>query len=136
MALDAFLSLVFPRRCVGCKAAGALWCRICEAALEPLPTVRCRRCGAPTRWDVARCRECTGIGFHFTRAWAAVAHRGPAAALVRRWKDHGLDLSGVAARAILRQHPAPPVEDALVIPVPGDPARVRWRGVDGPGALA
>src|SRR5262249_57303799 len=100
------------------------------------PAIRCGLCGAPTRWAVARCRECRRMRFHFTQSWSAVAHRGPAAALLRRWKDGGLELSAVAAKTILRQLPAPPVAGAVVVAVPADPARVRWRGVDGPGALA
>ena len=58
----------------------------------------CTRCGAPTRWEVAACRECQAFTPAFASAWAAVAHRGAGAALVRRWKDGGLDLADVAAR--------------------------------------
>jgi predicted amidophosphoribosyltransferase len=135
VAIDV-LSLVFPRRCAGCDTRGMLWCMTCASALEPLPAVRCGLCGAPTRWPVTRCRECRQMRFHFTRSWSAVAHRGPAAALLRRWKDGGLELSAVAAETILRQLPEPPRTGAAVVPVPADPARVRWRGVDGPAALA
>jgi predicted amidophosphoribosyltransferase len=135
VALDV-LSLVFPHRCAGCDARGAPWCTTCDTALEPLPAVRCRRCSAPTRWPVDRCRECERTVCRYTRAWSAVAHRGPAVTLLRRWKDHGLDLSAVAAGAILRQLPRPPEAGAVVVPVPADPGRVRWRGVDGPAALA
>jgi predicted amidophosphoribosyltransferase len=135
VALD-LLSVVFPHRCAGCGARGSPWCLDCERALEPLPPVRCARCGAPTRWAVSRCRECVEGRHRFTRAWSAVAHRGPAAALLRRWKDHGLDLSAVAAGAILRQLPRPPEPGAVVVPVPAEAGRARWRGVDGPSALA
>jgi predicted amidophosphoribosyltransferase len=135
VALDV-LSVLFPSRCAGCDARGAPWCVDCDEALAPLSPVRCERCGKPTRWPVARCRECSEGTHVFTRAWSAVAHEGPAATLLRHWKDQGLDLSGVAADVILRQLPQAPAPGAVVVPVPADAGRARWRGVDGPAALA
>jgi competence protein ComFC len=135
VALDV-LSLVFPNRCAGCDARGAPWCVDCDGRLEPLPAVRCARCGSPTRWPVPHCRQCLEGKHGFTRAWSAVTHDGPAAALLRRWKDDGLDLSEFAAGVILRQLPRPPEPGAVVVPVPAEGGRARWRGVDGPAALA
>jgi predicted amidophosphoribosyltransferase len=135
VALDV-VSLVFPHRCAGCGARGAPWCVDCDESLAPLPPVRCQRCGTPTRWSVPRCRQCLQGTHVFARAWSAVAHDGPAAALLRRWKDEGIDLSGVAAGAILRQLPSSPQPGAVVVPVPAERGRARWRGVDGPAAMA
>jgi predicted amidophosphoribosyltransferase len=135
VALDV-VSVLFPQRCAGCDARGAPWCVDCDAQLAPLSPVRCARCGTPTRWAVPRCRQCLQGRHAFARAWSAVAHDGAAAALLRRWKDGGIDLSGVAAAAILRQLPIPPEPGAVVVPVPAEKGRARWRGVDGPAALA
>jgi len=44
---EELLDLVFPRRCVQCRAFGAWLCAACAAQLTPLPAVRCSRCGAP-----------------------------------------------------------------------------------------
>jgi predicted amidophosphoribosyltransferase len=135
MVAGVLLSLLAPRRCAGCGAAGALWCEACFAALERVGRRGCERCGAPTRWPVQACRECRGRRLAFERAVGAVAHRGAGARLVQRWKDGGLDLGAVAARAVLERLPAPPLH-AVVCPVPADRSRVLRRGVDGPAALA
>lgn len=132
--LDLLLSLVVPRVCAGCGSPGRLWCEPCIAELEPVGMPACARCGAPTRWAVTSCRECAGWEPAFATAWAAVAHRGSGAALVHVWKDRGLDLADVAARAIEERH-VPPDADCLC-PVPASPGRARARGVDGPAALA
>lgn len=46
-ALDGMVDLIFPKRCVVCRAAGSWLCAVCERDLRPLPDDRCRRCGAP-----------------------------------------------------------------------------------------
>jgi predicted amidophosphoribosyltransferase len=132
--LDALLSLILPQSCAACATPGPLWCASCMAELEPVGAPCCSRCGAPTRWEVASCRECHAFIPSFSSAWAAVAHRGAGAVLVRRWKDGGLDLADVAAR-VIEERRIPPEVDCLVA-VPSSPARARRRGVDGPHALA
>jgi predicted amidophosphoribosyltransferase len=131
--LDALLSLIVPRACAGCSAPGPLWCDTCVAELEPVGAPNCGRCGAPTRWEVASCRECQGWSPGFESAWAAIAHRGSGAALVRAWKDRGLELADVAAR-VIEERRVPPEADCLCA-VPASVSRARLRGVDGPTAL-
>jgi predicted amidophosphoribosyltransferase len=87
----------------------------------------CDRCGAPTAWPVARCRECSGRRLAFASARAAVAYDDEVRRLVRAWKERGLrhlaaDAAGVVAEAV----PAPAV-DALTF-VPPDRARSLERG--------
>ncbi|HEY1478383.1 MAG TPA: double zinc ribbon domain-containing protein [Gaiellales bacterium] len=132
--LDALLSLIVPRACAGCSAAGPLWCETCVAELEPVGSPSCGRCGAPTRWQLEACRECRGWQPAFDVAWAAVAHRNTGAALVRVWKDRGLDLADVAARVIEERRVPPDVDCLCAVPASG--ARARRRGVDGPSGLA
>jgi predicted amidophosphoribosyltransferase len=134
VVLDALLSLILPRSCAGCAAPGALWCASCLAELEPVGAPCCTRCGSPTRFAVASCRECQAFAPSFSSAWAAVAHRGAGAVLVRRWKDGGLDLAEVAA-GVIEERRVPPDVDCLYA-VPASPARARRRGIDGPHALA
>ncbi len=110
--IDGVLDLVFPKRCVQCRAVGAWLCERCAAGLQPLPAPRCSRCGAPGLWappgaagrreraaelrgrgasprraDAAiaasrRCRECGCRDLAFTTATAAFVYEGPARALV------------------------------------------------------
>jgi ComF family protein len=103
--LDELLDLVFPRRCVQCRAVGGWLCPACAAELRPLPARRCRRCGAPAdcnglpgllgqsrpgvdcgttpAWS---CPECEGRALAFEGAAAAFAYDGPARALVTACK--------------------------------------------------
>ena len=104
-ALDGLLDLVFPRRCVVCRAAGDWLCAACAADLRPLPDDRCRRCGAPLRRAgrparparamssgarMPACRECAGRDLAFAAASAAFCYEGPARALVTACKFRAL----------------------------------------------
>jgi ComF family protein len=101
-ALDGLLDLVFPRRCVVCRAPGSWLCDACAAGLTPLPDDRCRRCGAPlgragrparTGSGARRmpaCRECAGRDLQFSAATAAFCYEGPARALVTACKFRAL----------------------------------------------
>ena len=134
MALGRLASLLVPLRCAGCGNPGAGWCGACEAALVGLEGPRCGRCGAPARWPVERCRECSGRRLAFSAAWAAVAHEGSARALLHRWKAGGIDLAAVASAAIIARRAAPEADGICAVPC--DPGRRRMRGVDGPAAMA
>jgi ComF family protein len=118
------LDLVLPERCVSCGRAGSLCCAACAGAIERLDGPLCARCGAPTSWPVARCRECEGRRIAFTQARAAVAYDASTRALVRAWKERGLrrlgDIAAALALEVLEPPPAaavtwiPPVTDRLL----------------------
>lgn len=133
--MGVVLDLLLPRRCVACRAPGT---QLCDACLTGLPRIRpplCARCGAPTAWPVARCRECAGRRLAFASARAAVEYDEGARRLVTAWKDSGLRDLVEAAGAVVAGELAPPLVDALVF-VPADPDRRRWRGHHPPEALA
>jgi predicted amidophosphoribosyltransferase len=121
------LDLILPVRCVVCGAAGEQLCRACRDALPLLAPPLCDRCGAPTAWPVARCRECSGRRLAFATARAAVAYDDAVRRLVRAWKERGLrTLASVAADAVAAALPPPRV--AGLAYVPADPARGLQRG--------
>ena len=129
------LDLVLPRRCVACGLGEELVCADCRAQLRRLDGTLCARCGSPTAWPVARCRECAGRRLSFASARAAVAYDGPARPLVAGWKDRGLrplarEFGGLVTDVV----PCPAVE-ALTF-VPGDPERSLKRGQNAAEALA
>lgn len=129
------LDLLVPRRCVACGAGEELVCAGCRGALRRLDGTLCARCGAPTAWPVARCRECAGRRLSYTSARAAVAYEGPTRPLVAGWKDRGLrPLAREFAVLLAEVVPRPPVE-ALTF-VPGDPERSLKRGQNAAQALA
>jgi len=87
----------------------------------------CERCGAPTAWPVARCRECAGRRLAFGSARAAVAYDEAVRRIVGGWKERGLrrlaeDLAAVVAEAL--PHPG----EVTVTFVPPDPGRRLERG--------
>ena len=124
VALDGLLDLVFPRRCVVCRAPGSWLCDACAAGLHPLPDDRCRRCGAPLRRAgrpahagsgarrMPACRECAGRDLAFSSATAAFCYEGPARALVTACKFRALrtltdDLAEALRRRSRRSPPVP-----------------------------
>lgn len=121
------LDLVLPRRCVVCRAHGALLCARCRAALPELTPPLCARCGAPTAWPVERCRECGGRRLAFDCARAAVPYDDAVRRLVHAWKERGLrSLADVAADLVAERVPRPAAE--VVTFVPADSWRARERG--------
>ena len=129
------LDLVAPRRCAVCGLVDADLCDPCRSSLQRIQDPLCARCGAPTAWPVARCKECAGRRLPFASARAAVAYDGRARTLVAGWKERGArGLSGVLADLVAEAVPRPSA-DALAF-VPGDPERSLWRGQNAAEALA
>jgi ComF family protein len=157
-ALDGLLDLVFPRRCVVCRAPGSWLCEACAEDLHPLPDGRCGRCGAPLRragrparsprpGSAARrmpaCRECAGRDLAFTAASAAYCYDGPARTLVTACKFRALraladDLAERAAPAFADAARAAGADgvEVLVTSVPAHHDHRRDRGFDLAESLA
>lgn len=120
------LGALLPQRCAVCAAPGEELCAGCRDGLRRLTSPLCARCGAPTAWPVARCRECSGRRLAFASARAAIAYDPAAAQLVRSWKERGLrKLAHVAADLVVESVSRP--EGALTF-VPPDLERARQRG--------
>jgi predicted amidophosphoribosyltransferase len=126
-----------PPACLACRApladAAAELCVACRRALPWLPTPRCVRCGLP-----APCaRRCPARGAAFERAWAPLAHDGPARALVAALKFRGaLPVARLMAAQIAAAAPRELLAGAALVPVPLHPARRRARGFDQAGLIA
>jgi ComF family protein len=121
------LDVLLPQRCLVCGAAGPQLCAGCRAALPVLGPPLCDRCGAPTAWPVARCRECTGRRLAFATARAAVAYDDRVRRLVAGWKERGLRRLADEAAAMMAQTLDRP-GDAVVTFVPPDCDRRLTRG--------
>jgi predicted amidophosphoribosyltransferase len=129
------LDFLVPRTCAICRAAGALVCSACRAALPRLTPPVCARCGALSAWPVARCSECAGRRLAFASARAAVAYDARVRTFVAAWKERGLRALADFAAAIVVEVVARP-RVALLSWVPSDPGRVRQRGHHPPERLA
>ena len=136
MGLAALLDLVAPSRCAVCGDGGPIVCAACSTVLTRIRPPICVRCGRPCVHPVDRCRDCAGRRPAYATARAALVLDDHAGRLLRAWKDRGLEaLARVAAAELLAALP-PPADGAVVVPVPAAGDRARWRGVDGPAALA
>jgi predicted amidophosphoribosyltransferase len=121
------LDLLLPRRCAVCRSPGDDVCGPCLEQLPRLGPPLCARCGAPTAWPVARCRECSGRRLAFASARAAVAYDDAVRAVVAAWKEHGLRRLGiVAADVVAEAVHAPPVDAVAAVPPDGE--RILERG--------
>jgi predicted amidophosphoribosyltransferase len=127
------LDLVFPQRCVVCRAGSVQLCGPCRDALPRLRPPLCERCGAPTAWPVRRCRECSGRRLAFASARAAVPYDDTVRAIVSAWKERGLRRLAAAAAAVVAEAVAAPGDPLTA--VPADPERIRKRGHHPAGSL-
>lgn len=121
------LDLLLPQRCLVCDTAGSQLCDTCRDDLPRLQPPWCERCGAPTAWPVARCRECSGRRLGFAQARAAVVYDDPVRRLVAGWKEHGLRRLAEQAAEVVAERLARP-QAALLTFVPADRRRRGERG--------
>ena len=96
----------------------------------------CGRCGAPTAWPVARCRECSGRRIAFASARAAVEYEVGVRLLVSAWKERGLRDARRRSRPALIVEVVPRPSGRVVTFVPPDGDRSLKRGHHPPARLA
>ena len=120
------LDLLLPVRCVVCAAGGEQLCAGCRESLPLLQPPFCERCGSPTAWPVARCRECSGRRLAFASARAAVEYDDGVRRLIAAWKERGLRrLAAEAAEVMLGTLPQPQASVLAFVPPDRDRARLR-----------
>jgi ComF family protein len=133
--VEVVLDLLLPQRCTVCSLPGSQLCGGCRSSLPRVEPPLCERCGAPTAWPVARCRECAGRRLAFATARAALEYDASVRRLVAAWKERGLRRLAVpAAELVVDVVQRPPVT-ALTF-VPGDRDRALRRGHHPAEALA
>ncbi len=130
------LDFVFPPRCSGCGAAGALFCDACALSLERALPPRCPRCWRPWR-DAGPCVSCQIEPPPFDGLYAAFVYAGTARELVHALKYRGMTAlaAPMASRLAdgLREHG---VAADVVVPVPLSGLRRRTRGYNQAETLA
>jgi len=133
---EAFLDLLFPRRCLGCGVEGEFLCASCADTLEPVEPPYCARCGIPLK-DRDTCPKCLQGGFQIEGIRSVFLHHGVAREAVHalkyeRLKSVARPLAGLMAE-YLQRNPLP--ADRLVA-VPMHPRRMRQRGYNQAHLLA
>lgn len=138
---------VFPPTCVACRELvetdGAFrhLCPACARGIHYVQEPHCDTCGHPFYGDVEgerSCPHCVGLEPAFGRGCTAVLFRGATRALVIELKYHqGLQVLPDLAE-ILRRSPAvlAHVRDAVLVPVPLHPRKLRERGYNQSRLLA
>lgn len=147
--LRDLVRFLLPARCLGCASPlpmdaptavqRTLVCAPCMAALREPPWPRCPRCHAPRgtgRVSAADCLECSTWPPSLVGARASAMLEPPCDALVHALKYGGWrDLARPLGDRLARTCP-PDSPDALVVPVPTTPERLRKRGYNQAGLLA
>jgi len=124
----AVLDLLLPRRCAICSRVDTDLCGACVDSLPRIQPPLCGRCGAPTAWPVARCRECAGRRLAFEVARAAVEYDDAVAKLVAAWKERGQRAVASVAGELVASMVRCPREALALVPVAADADRRLRRG--------
>jgi ComF family protein len=133
--VECVLDLLLPQRCTVCSLPGSQLCGGCRSGFPRVEPPLCDRCGAPTAWPVARCRECSGRRLAFAAARAALEHDTTVRRLVAAWKERGLRRLAAPAAEIVTEVVQRPKVDAVAF-VPSDRDRALKRGHRPAEALA
>jgi ComF family protein len=143
-AVDWVLDFVFPPRCPACAqhAARVALCAACAAAIVPARSPLCPICGESFAGSGPDhlCSRCLARPPHFARARACALYSSerptPLIDALHRFK-YGRDVTLAAPLgAFLADHCPLPVDHDLLVPVPLDLERLRWRGFNQSLALA
>lgn len=138
-AHQAAKDVVFPPVCLGCHGLveeNQPYRHVCRQCLLALPRVvppACDVCGHPFHGEVEgprTCSHCAGLRPAFRRGCTAVVFRGVARSLLIELKyHHGLHVL-TDIEAILRSSPhlLDHVRNAILVPVPLHPRKLRERG--------
>lgn len=133
------VDVVFPPSCVNCRGlvennGGFLHvCGTCAEKIHYVQTPHCSTCGHPFYGIVEgerMCPHCEGLVPAFREGRTAVLMKGPGRALVHELKYHGglhvlKDIEAVFRRT---SHVLETAMDAILVPVPLHPRKLRERG--------
>lgn len=138
------LDFLFPPRCPACagRTARVALCADCTAAIAPVRSPLCPTCGESFAGSGPdhHCSRCLAHPPHFERARACALYRGdrssPLIDALHRFK-YGRDVTlAPVLGAFLADRCPLPVDHDLLVPVPLDLERLRWRGFNQAAALA
>jgi ComF family protein len=143
-ALHWALDLVFPPHCPACAkhVERVALCAECRAAIAPARSPLCPVCGDcyPGSGPDHRCGRCLTRAPHYDRARACALYnserKSPLIDALHRFK-YGRDvtLAPILGGYLADQCPLP-IDHDLLIPVPLDLQRLRWRGFNQAVSLA
>lgn len=141
--LDPFLSLLYPPRCLVCRALGESGlCAACLAQITPVAPPLCQTCGQTIPADADGCLHCRLRRPAYDRARALGAYEGVLRAAIHQFKYRDRPQLaaplGLRLAAFARDH-APDLNDLrfdALLAVPMHPVRRRLRGYNQSERLA
>ncbi len=133
------LDLLFPIHCVGCGEEGDVICASCVDGLKRLEQPYCDTCAQPS--VQGQCQWCLDHPSAIDGIRAPYLFEGPLREAVHRLKYRGwraaAPLLGGLLAGYLEQHSLPRLTgDAILVPVPLHPRRLRSRGYNQSNLLA
>ncbi|HWE64254.1 MAG TPA: phosphoribosyltransferase family protein [Chloroflexota bacterium] len=132
--LQALLDLLFPRRCLGCRALGSFFCATCQAQVRAMPEPFCPACGLLVEWSTPLCRCARPAP---TLVAAAGEFGGPLRQAIHHLKYKGQTAGAGALAALLSEAALPILQpDYLLAPIALHPQRERERGYNQAALLA
>lgn len=134
----AVLDLLFPARCVNCRAGGALLCVNCLDHAVRLDGPACHRCAAPMK-SGSLCQKCASSPRQagVDRLVAAYQYDGAVREAIHALKYEGLRAVAPELGRLMADVPAlRRMEVDIVVPVPVHPSRLRSRGYNQSELLA
>ena len=141
--LSAFLSLLYPPRCLVCRTLGETGlCADCLAQITPVAVPSCRTCGQTIAPPGMHCRHCRLRRPVYDRARAMGAYEGVLQTALHQFKYHDRPQLaaplGLLLAAFARSNAADlnGLRFDALLPVPMHPVRRRQRGYNQSERLA
>jgi len=130
---------LFPENCALCESAlidsdevlvGL--CKDCRASINPVSDTQCTICGKPLISEVETCLSCRNSWHSFDRLWTLFPYTGKYRKLLTAYKfGKKLPLADFFARQItdvVKNEPL--LQDAVIVPVPPRPGKIKEAGWD------
>ena len=124
-SLEPFLEVLFPTKCAGCRAPGAIWCDGCRLRLVPVTSLVCLACLRvfPAGGDGDRC------GPAAPHAWAVAVYRAPLDRAITHLKYRpDARLAQALAQSMAEVYDRARLSATCLVPVPLSRRRLRQRG--------
>src|SRR5260370_17436133 len=135
-ALERFLDLFFPPRCISCKISGQILCSTCYASIQLLSPPFCKHCHTPLAPDKS-CQKCAYHPLQFNGLRIVGAYQEPLRSYIHAFKYDGHTRLAQPLGTLLAQtYQRTKLAADMIIPVPLHTERQQMRGYNQAQLLA
>jgi len=135
-ALERFLDLFFPPRCISCKISGQILCSTCYASIQLLSPPFCKHCHTPLAPDKS-CQKCAYHPLQFNGLRIVGAYQEPLRSYILALKYHGNTRLAQPLGTLLTQtYKHAGIVADMIAPVPLHAERQQRRGYNQAQLLA